>query len=151
MGGQLSKDDEDTLAVFIAEAALNGISSDGIGSLISFSVPFFGISLYHQPVPLALGLQSSCNFQPLFYRASVLKLSSWIPRHYGVALSCMLLSSLLSKFWNLNYRRALNLDVTRDVRCVLIFIEIEVSFPLLSAIRMELAMKILVILWNFKR
>lgn len=123
MGIQLSKGDESTASIFIAEATLNRNSSDGIGSLISFSVPSFRVPLYQQPVPLALELQLSCNFQSRFYRVSVLKLSSWIPRHYGVALSCMFVSSLFSKFWNLSYRRALNLAVTRDVRCVLIFLK----------------------------
>lgn len=147
MGIQLSKGDESTASIFIAEATLNRNSSDGIGSLISFSVPSFRVPLYQQPVPLALELQLSCNFQSRFYRVSVLKLSSRIPRHYEVALSCMFVSSLFSKFWNLNYRRALNLAVTRDVRCVLIFNKREVFFPLLlQTTRMKLAMKILVVL-----
>jgi len=76
VGIQLSKDDKGTASIFIAEATLNRISSDGIRSLISFSVPSFRVRLYQQPVPLALELQSYCNFQPRFYRVSVLKLSS---------------------------------------------------------------------------
>lgn len=120
MGIQLSKDDEGTTSIFIAEATLNRISSDGIGSLMSFSVPSFRVPLCQEPVPLVHELQLPCNFQPGFYRVSVLKLSCWIPRHYGVAWSCMFVSSLLSKFWNLSYRGALNLAVTSDVRCVLI-------------------------------
>lgn len=76
MGIQLSKDDEGTASIFIAEATLDRISSDGLGNLIRCSVPSFRVPLYKQPVPLALELQLSCNFQPRFYKVSVLKLSS---------------------------------------------------------------------------
>lgn len=55
----------------------------------------------------------------------------------------MFVSSLSSKFWNLNYRRALNSAVARDARCVLLFNK-RVFLPLsLQRARMKLAMKIL--------
>lgn len=76
VGIQLSKDDNGTASIFITEATLKRIISNGIGSLISFSVPSFRVSLSHQPVSLALELQSSCNFQPCFYKVSALNLSS---------------------------------------------------------------------------
>lgn len=143
-GIQLSKDDEGITSIFIAEATLDRISSDGIGSLIGFSASSFRLPPYQQPVPLveATELQLSCNFQPHFYSVSVLKLPSWIPRWYGGALSCMFVSSLSCKFWNLNYRRAPNSAVIRDVRCDLLFNK-RVFFPLpLQTARMKLAVKI---------
>lgn len=42
-GTQLSKDDEGFRSIFIAEATLNRISTDGIGSLISFSASSFRV------------------------------------------------------------------------------------------------------------
>lgn len=69
VGIQLSKDDNGTASIFITEATLNRIISNGIGSLISFSVPSFRVSLSQQPVSLALELQSSCNFQPCFTKS----------------------------------------------------------------------------------
>lgn len=46
-----------------------------------------------------------------------MELSGWIPGHYGVALSCMFVSSLFSIFWNVSGRRALISVVTRHLRC----------------------------------
>lgn len=76
VGIQLSKDDESIASIFIAEATLGRISSDGIGSLISFSASSFRVPPYQQPVPLVPELHLSCNFQPHFYSVSVLKLPS---------------------------------------------------------------------------
>lgn len=73
-GIQLSKDDEGITSIFIAEATLDGISSDGIGSLISFSASSFRVPPYQQP--LVPELQLSCNFQPHFYSVIVLELPS---------------------------------------------------------------------------
>lgn len=70
VGIQLSKDDEGITSIFIAEATLNRISSDGVGSLISFSASSFRVPPYQQP--LVAELQLSCNFQPHFYRVSVM-------------------------------------------------------------------------------
>lgn len=46
VGIQLSKDDESITSIFIAEATLGRISSDGIGSLISFSASSFRVLPY---------------------------------------------------------------------------------------------------------
>lgn len=63
----------------------------------------------------------------------------------------MFVSSLFSKLRNLSYRRALNLTVTRDARCVLIFNKREVFCALLNqTTRMKLAMKIFVVLEALK-
>lgn len=76
VGIQLSKDDESITSIFIAEATLGRISSDGIGNLISFSASSFRVPPYQQLVPLVPELQLSCNFQPYFYSVTVLKLPS---------------------------------------------------------------------------
>lgn len=50
VGIQLSKDDEGITSIFIAEATLKSISSDGIGSRISFSASSFRVPPYQQPL-----------------------------------------------------------------------------------------------------
>lgn len=96
---QLSKDDEGITSIFIAEATLDRISFDGIGSLISFSASSFRFPPYQQPVPLVPELQLSCNFQPqchcfetaklnpkALWRGFILYLCHHFPVNFGISI-----------------------------------------------------------------